>query len=69
MKVSKSSTNNVYNRSWQKFQEHTASIGIEMEELRACHILGFLQKGLEIGLSASTLKTDVSAISGFTGIQ
>lgn len=42
-------------------------VGLKLEELRACHVLGFLQKGLEMGLS--TMKGQVSAISVFTGIQ
>lgn len=68
-KARKNSTNSVYNRSWQKFQEYAASAELGMEELRACHILEFLQKGLDMGLSASTLKGQASAISAVTGIQ
>lgn len=48
---------------------YIALIGLELEELGACHILEFLQKGLEMGLSARTLKGQVSAIATFMGIQ
>ncbi|XP_069585448.1 uncharacterized protein [Ranitomeya imitator] len=60
MKSRKPSTTRIYVRIWRKFlQFHTTQLSADIPIFP---ILEFLQKGLELGLSVSTLKVQVSAL-------
>ncbi|XP_077120915.1 uncharacterized protein LOC143775974 [Ranitomeya variabilis] len=60
MKSRKNITTKIYSRTWRKF---LASSDFRIEEgLPINQILEFLQKGLELNLSTSTLKVQVSAL-------
>ncbi|XP_077111814.1 uncharacterized protein LOC143767393 [Ranitomeya variabilis] len=60
MRSRKPSTTSIYVRIWKKFLEfHTAQLS---SEVPIFSILEFLQKGLDLGLSVSTLKVQISAL-------
>lgn len=63
----KPATNHSYNRVWAKFCDFASSMCFDPAAPTVHQVLDFLQKGLEMHLSQSTLKGQVSAISAFTG--
>ena len=65
----KVSTNKVYQRIWSKFSDYTSTMNSSAKVPRVQDILGFLQTGLDLPLSVSSLRVQVSAISAFTGIS
>ena len=63
------STNRIYQRIWSKFSNYTSSMDGSPSNPRIQDILGFLQTGLDLPLSVSSLRVQISAISAFTGIS
>lgn len=64
----RSSTNRVYERIWAKFSSHMSSRSNSCDNLAIQDVLSFLQTGLDISLSVSSLRVQVSAISAFSGV-
>lgn len=62
-------TNRVYQRIWSKFADYVSTTDGSCTDPRIQDILGFLQTGLDLSLSVSSLRVQVSAISAFTGIS
>ncbi|XP_073419082.1 uncharacterized protein [Dendrobates tinctorius] len=60
LKSRKLTTTNIYARTWKRFPS-TFQFDVR-DGIPTKHILEFLQKGLELGLSTSTLKVQVSAL-------
>lgn len=65
----KAGTNRVYQRIWKKFADYTSSTAGSCNNLKMHDILGFLQLGLDLSLSLSSLRVQLSAISAFTGVS
>lgn len=61
-------TNKVYERIWSKFIDYISTTVGSCSDPRIQDILGFLQSGLDLSLSVSSLRVQVSAISAFSGI-
>lgn len=61
------STKKVYDSTWRTFVKWAAGKGVRPTRAKVKHVLLFLQDGLEKGLSTSTLKRQLAAISGIVG--
>ncbi|XP_072006316.1 uncharacterized protein [Engystomops pustulosus] len=55
----------IYHKIWKKFSSFCADKPPCQSNPNVLQVLDFLQKGLELGLSTSTLKVQVSALSDF----
>ncbi|XP_053553735.1 uncharacterized protein LOC128645029 [Bombina bombina] len=56
-------TRRIYHKIWRKYLYWCESKGYSWSKVRIARILSFLQEGLEKGLSASSLKGQISALS------
>lgn len=65
----KNSTTRVYNTTWQVFHSWCRQKGWEPLSVPISGILSFLQEGLSKGLSTSTLRRQVAAISAVRGAR
>lgn len=69
MSSRKVSTNKVYKRIWAKFVEFSSSTGRSFKDPEIQDILSFLQSCLDLSLSISSLRVQVSALSAFSRIS
>ncbi|XP_068113791.1 uncharacterized protein [Hyperolius riggenbachi] len=69
LKSKKPSTSASYNRVWKTFNEFANAANFQVSNMKVTDLLSFLQKGLELKLSYSTLRRHVSAISSISGIS
>ncbi|XP_040276106.1 uncharacterized protein LOC120991344 [Bufo bufo] len=61
-------TNTIYARIWKRFLSFAGlDTSIWPERISTRQVLEFLQRGLSLGLAKSTLKVQVSALSGLSG--
>lgn len=59
----KASTHKSYLKIWRKFAAWCGEFRLNLEQPNILLILKFLQDGLDLGLSPSTLRVQVSALS------
>lgn len=69
MQARKNTTNNTYTRIWNKFFTMAQQKGWDPIAPEPSQLLEFLQSGINKGLSSSTLKLQVSALSAKTGTR
>lgn len=69
MQARKSTTNTTYTRIWNQFFTMAQQKGWDPIAPEPSQILEFLQSGINKGLSSSTLKVQVSALSAKTGTR
>lgn len=65
----KASTKRLYGSTWRKFAFWCNGKGARPLRAKVTHILEFLQDGLRLGLSTSTLRRQVAAIGSVLGAQ
>lgn len=63
----RSSTFKTYGATWKKFREWCSQHEVSPLKAKTLHILQFLQDGLEMGLSASSLQRQVAALNSTLG--
>lgn len=64
----RASTNRVYNRIWSRFVTFTAVSCVSCTKPQVHNILDFLQSCLDLGLSISSFKVQIFALSAFTSV-
>ena len=69
MSSRRASTNRVYGRIWAKFVEFSTVSGRSFRNPEIQDVLSFLQTGLDLPLSVSSLRVQISALSAFSGIS
>ena len=69
MQARKVTTNTVYTRVWERFAHLAQLKGWNHASPDPYQILEFLQTGIDKGLSSSTLKVQISALSAKTGTR